>query len=78
MTCTVTDVSNGEPTLAEAYKELAKGEQAASVLEANLDSLEARIDALLSSVEQTTDTDLSSSASQHATKVQAKPTNGGP
>ncbi|PHH60391.1 hypothetical protein CDD81_1704 [Ophiocordyceps australis] len=72
MTCTDVDIANGEAALAEAYKELAKGEQAASVLEANLDSLEARIDALLSSVEQTTETKPSSSASEHATKDQAK------
>ncbi|GAB0131764.1 hypothetical protein EsDP_00000223 [Epichloe bromicola] len=40
-----------EAHLAQAYRDLAKGEQAASQLEANLTTLESRLEAMLAALE---------------------------
>ncbi|KFH47950.1 hypothetical protein ACRE_011610 [Hapsidospora chrysogenum ATCC 11550] len=46
--------SSEAPDLAQAYRELAKGEQAASAMEANLTNLEKKLDAMLSAFEAAT------------------------
>ncbi|EFY92814.1 hypothetical protein MAC_01052 [Metarhizium acridum CQMa 102] len=45
--------SDCEPAdLAQAYRDLAKGEQAATALEANLTHLESKLDAMLAALEK--------------------------
>ncbi|QLI65603.1 uncharacterized protein G6M90_00g012120 [Metarhizium brunneum] len=45
--------SDREPAdLAQAYRELVKGEQAATALEANLTNLESKLDAMLAALEE--------------------------
>ncbi|KAH7266963.1 uncharacterized protein BKA55DRAFT_553892 [Fusarium redolens] len=43
--------SSGDADLAQAYRDLARGEQAATALENNLSSLESRLDAILAALE---------------------------
>ncbi|KAI0515284.1 hypothetical protein F5B22DRAFT_607877 [Xylaria bambusicola] len=42
--------------MAQAFRDLARGEQQASILEANLASIESKLDALLASIETGADT----------------------
>ncbi|EXM36181.1 hypothetical protein NW761_000616 [Fusarium oxysporum] len=43
--------SSGDADLAQAYRDLARGEQAATALENNLSNLESRLDAILAALE---------------------------
>ncbi|KAI0381921.1 hypothetical protein F5Y04DRAFT_53852 [Hypomontagnella monticulosa] len=46
-----TSVASTQAEMAQAFKDLARGEQQAAALEASLTSLESKLDALLASVE---------------------------
>ncbi|CCT65757.1 uncharacterized protein FFB20_04908 [Fusarium fujikuroi] len=43
--------SSGDADMAQAYRDLARGEQAATALENNLSNLESRLDAILAALE---------------------------
>ncbi|KAG5747271.1 hypothetical protein H9Q69_005190 [Fusarium xylarioides] len=43
--------SSGDADMAQAYRDLARGEQAATALENNLSTLESRLDAILAALE---------------------------
>ncbi|KAL3423850.1 hypothetical protein PVAG01_05597 [Phlyctema vagabunda] len=52
-----TGATTSDADLAQAFKDLARGEKTAQALEANLTNLEKKIDDLLASFEDKTDTD---------------------
>ncbi|KAF5027672.1 hypothetical protein F66182_233 [Fusarium sp. NRRL 66182] len=54
--------ASGDADLAQAYRDLARGEQAATALESNLSNLESRLDAILAALEAKEDSQSSTPA----------------
>ncbi|KAJ4170400.1 hypothetical protein NW754_006538 [Fusarium falciforme] len=54
--------ASGDADLAQAYRDLARGEQTATALEANLSNLESKLDAILAALEARADPQAPTSA----------------
>ncbi|KAM5351682.1 hypothetical protein ACJ41O_004405 [Fusarium nematophilum] len=61
-----TSKASGDADLAQAYRDLARGEQAATALEANLSNLESKLDAILAALEAKSDPQTTTAAAATA------------
>ncbi|KAI0187443.1 hypothetical protein EV127DRAFT_483374 [Xylaria flabelliformis] len=67
----VPSASTAQAEMAQAFRDLARGEQQAAAIEANLASLESKLDALLASIEATDPAEVNGNTDENPQKDRA-------